>query len=50
MNFLEKLFHALDTIKTEIKESRNPANTRLTYFPDIYGQHFVYKNGSGLGS
>lgn len=39
MSFLKKLFGSSDSKKTEIKENKNPDNTRLTYLLDIYGQH-----------
>lgn len=39
MSFLKKLFGGSDNKKTEIKENKNPDNTRLTYLLDIYGQH-----------
>lgn len=39
MNFLKKLFGGSNNTKIEIKGSKNPDNTRLTYLLDIYGQH-----------
>jgi hypothetical protein len=39
MSFLKKLFGSSDNKKSEIEESKNPDNTRLTYLLDIYGQH-----------
>lgn len=39
MSFLKKLLGGSDNKKTEIKENRNPDNTRLTYLLDIYRQH-----------
>lgn len=39
MKFLKKLFGGSDYKKSEVKENKNPDNTRLTYLLDIYGQH-----------
>jgi hypothetical protein len=39
MNFLKKLFGNSNAAGNEIKESKQPDNTRLTYLLDIYGQH-----------
>lgn len=48
MNFLKKLFGSSDKRETEIKESKNPDNTRLTYLLDIYGQHPSNENYRAL--
>lgn len=39
MSFFKKLFGSSDNKRTEIKEKKNPDNTRLTYLLDIHGQH-----------
>lgn len=39
MSFLKKLFGGSDNKNPEVKESKNPDNTRLTYLLDIYEQH-----------
>lgn len=39
MSFLKKIFGGSGNKKTEIKENKNPDNTRLLYLLDIYGQH-----------
>jgi len=44
MNFLKKLFASSNKANPEIKQSKNPDNTKLTYLLDIYGQHHSDEN------